>query len=249
MKSLLRYPGGKSKAVKILYELIPKGTKKVISPFLGGGSFELFLCENGIEVEAYDKFYELFCFWDCLLNNKKELYEKVKEIFPMTKEKFYDFKKLDFKKMKEIEVAAIFYALNRSSFSGSTLSGGISPGCPRFNEYSIERINKFEEKNIKVKLMDFQEVIKENNNENLLFLDPPYYIEYNLYGKKGDMHKNFEHEILRGLLSKETKFILCYNDCEYIRNLYKEFDIKEASWSYGMNKSKKSKEIIISNLI
>ena len=38
---------------------------------------------------------------------------------------------------------------------------------------------------------------------------------------------------------------LTYNDDEYIRGLYKDFIIIDASWAYGMNKSKKSSEIII----
>jgi len=33
---------------------------------------------------------------------------------------------------------------------------------------------------------------------------------------------------------------MTYNNCEYITDLYKDFKIIETSWSYGMNKSKKS---------
>ena len=38
---------------------------------------------------------------------------------------------------------------------------------------------------------------------------------------------------------------MTYNNCEFIRNLYKSFKIIDAEWSYGMNKSKKSSEIVI----
>ena len=38
---------------------------------------------------------------------------------------------------------------------------------------------------------------------------------------------------------------MTYNNCEFIRNLYKSFKIVDAEWSYGMNKSKKSSEIVI----
>lgn len=38
---------------------------------------------------------------------------------------------------------------------------------------------------------------------------------------------------------------MTYNNCNYIRNLYKDYTIIETSWKYGMNKSKKSSEIVI----
>ena len=61
----------------------------------------------------------------------------------------------------------------------------------------------------------------------------------------GDMHENFDHERLFKCISKKKNWFMTYNNCEYIKNLYKGFEIIETSWSYGMNKSKKSSEIVI----
>ena len=63
MKTLLRYPGGKAKAIKVLSQYVPQDTKKVVSPFFGGGSFEFYLSEQGIEVEGYDIFKPVVNFW------------------------------------------------------------------------------------------------------------------------------------------------------------------------------------------
>lgn len=46
-KSPLRYPGGKSKAVNSILPFIPKDTKKICSPFLGGGIFRTSMYFNG----------------------------------------------------------------------------------------------------------------------------------------------------------------------------------------------------------
>ena len=56
--SPLRYAGGKSKAVGLILESLPKlKNKKVVSPFFGGGSLELCLCQNlGFEIVGYDTF-------------------------------------------------------------------------------------------------------------------------------------------------------------------------------------------------
>ena len=49
-KSPLRYPGGKTKAVETIRAYIPKGTKKLAAPFLGGGSLELTCAADSIKV-------------------------------------------------------------------------------------------------------------------------------------------------------------------------------------------------------
>lgn len=42
---------------------------------------------------------------------------------------------------------------------------------------------------------------------------------------------------------------MTYNNCDYIRELYKENIIIDAEWSYGMNKTKKSSEIVILSIL
>ena len=56
IKSPLRYPGGKSRAVKHILPYFPENTTTVVSPFMGGSSVELNLAAKGIEVYASDKF-------------------------------------------------------------------------------------------------------------------------------------------------------------------------------------------------
>ena len=74
VKTLLRYPGGKSRAVKHILPLIPPDVTELCSPFLGGGSVELaFNQERGGTVYGYDLFEPLVWFWECLLQSPKEL--------------------------------------------------------------------------------------------------------------------------------------------------------------------------------
>jgi len=95
---------------------------------------------------------------------------------------------------------------------------------------------------------DFTDFIPRYKN-HFMFLDPPYYLEKKskLYGKNGDLHESFDHKKLASLLKEVPTWILCYNDCSYIRKLYETYTIVEVNWSYGMNKSKKSSEILIHN--
>ena len=59
------------------------------------------------------------------------------------------------------------------------------------------------------------------------------------------MHEKFDHQKLFETIKSKKNWIMTYNDCEYIKELYKDFIIINTNWSYGMNKSKKSSEIII----
>ena len=244
MKSLLRYPGGKTRAIKILEKYIPENTKRICSPFFGGGSFELYLSSKGIEVHGYDIFKPLVYFWQTLKCDRWFIYNYVLQYLSITKSQFYKFQEtiLEYGSYPK-EMGAIFYILNRCSFSGSTLSGGISPNTPRFNQASIDRVKEFKMP-IDVNYGSFEHIIP-MYKDWLIFADPPYYISQSLYGNKGDTHTNFNHHLLADILIKHGNFVLTYNDCPEIRELYKgcKFDIVE--WAYGMNTSKKSNEAII----
>ena len=141
----------------------------------------------------------------------------------------------------------MFFIINRCSFSGATLSGGFSleSSTKRFTTTSIERISKLNLNRFTITNMDFEEFLK--NNNSIIFLDPPYYLESksNLYGNNGDLHEHFDHIKLHKCLSNKNNWIMTYNNCNYIKDLYKNYKIIETDWNYGMNKSKKSNEIVI----
>jgi DNA adenine methylase len=251
MKTLLRYPGGKAKAVKILEKYIPKDTKNVVSPFFGGGSLEFALADKGVKVEGYDVFKPVVNFWKVVKYQPADLVACIRKFLPITKEKFLYLQQILREKNENLfkvdaECAAIFFILNRCSFSGTTLSGGYSKeaNAGRLTDSSIEKILSFNSQ-IDVFAESFEEVIP--NAEGLLFCDPPYYLgkKSNLYGNSGDTHKDFNHELLAELLKKKNNWILCYNNDPYIRSLYKDYQWEYPNWKYGMSLDKCSKEILI----
>ena len=86
-------------------------------------------------------------------------------------------------------------------------------------------------------------------SNTFVYADPPYYISSYIYGKDGDMHTSFNHEAFATAIQKRSDWMISYNDCDYIRNLYKDCRIIKEAWSYSMNASKKSSEIIILPLL
>ena len=253
MKSPLRYPGGKTRACKILDEIISeKGfdIKTVVSPFFGGGSFEFHLCKKyNSKLIVNDKFKPLYSFWTCVKYRNQELCDKLKTYLGnVDKEIFINMRKTIIDETDILIQACKYFIINRCSFSGSTLSGGFSQESSkkRFTESSIKRIAELKLDSVTIKNEDFVDFM-ETDNKGFIFLDPPYYLGNNskLYGSNGDMHENFDHEKLYDILKTKKKWIMTYNNCEFIKELYKDFEIREVSWSYGMNKSKESSEIVI----
>lgn len=242
-RSPLRYPGGKNRAVSTILRLIPDNETTLCSPFLGGGSIEL-ASTTRMQVRGYDLFEPLINFWKILLKKPQELADQVKSFHPLAKQAFYRLQK-DFQGIKDdLERAAVFYVLNRSSFSGTTLSGGMSPGHPRFTESSIDRLRNFSVKSFNVDCLDFSESIP-INSDAFLYLDPPYLNKQALYGINGHTHIDFDHTRLADMLNQRDRWILSYNDCPEVRYLYKDYRIIPLEWVYGMSKDKTSNEVVI----
>jgi DNA adenine methylase len=246
-KSVLRYPGGKTRALVEIVSYFPQDIKELCSPFFGGGSIEIYMASKGIKVYGYDIFEPVANFWSVLNTEPKALADKVSKFLPLSKARFYELQseqnEVDTKKSALVR-AAEFYVLNRSSFSGSTLSGGMSPKHPRFNQASIDRIRGFYNPNFSVERVSFEQSI-ERHAKTFKYLDPPYLIALSLYGNKGNTHRNFDHSGLAAILHKTDNWILSYNDCKEIREMYKGYQIITPSWAYGMSKDKSSKEVLI----
>lgn len=241
--SPLRYPGGKNRAIKAICSCIPANETVLCSPFLGGGSIEL-ACSTKMQVYGFDIFEPLVDFWQILLENRELIAQRVQSYLPLSRTKFYNLQKRYLQLDDKIERAAAFYVLNRASFSGTTLSGGMSPGHPRFTQSSVDRLRTFEVHNFQVEHADFREVIPQYRDA-FLYLDPPYINGQALYGVKGDTHKGFDHVALAELLRNRDRWIMSYNDCPTIREYYASYQILNIDWTYGMNKSKVSNEVLV----
>ncbi len=242
-KSPLRYPGGKNRAIKAIYSCIPENETKLCSPFLGGASIEL-ACTPTMGVHGYDVFSPLVDFWQELNENPDVLADRVTQYYPLSRTKFYNLQKRYMNLGSKLERAAAFYVLNRCSYSGTTLSGGMSPGHPRFTESSIERLRNFKASNFSVECADFREAIAKHNDA-FLYLDPPYVNGQALYGVKGDTHKDFDHQALSDILHQRDRWLMSYNDCDTIREFYEGYPILSVEWIYGMSKDKQSNEVLV----
>ena len=235
---------------------IPEDVERVCSPFFGGGSVELALASKGVQVFGYDKMKQLVWFWQGLCSDNQRLADEVENLREQyqirtgdtvtgcPKQSFLNYRE-DLKTesfMFSYEKAAKYYAINRSSFSGATFSGGWSErsSYARFTDSSVERLRDFKAEKFRVDYADFQLSIPWHPRA-FLYLDPPYMLPDEaaiLYGDAGNLHTGFDHMALYKLISNRKGWLLSYNDCPEIRELYTDYEIIPAQWAYGMKNVK-----------
>lgn len=250
-KSPLRYPGGKSKACKVIYEQLIKYVdlskfKDIASPFFGGGSFEFYISNKyDLNVYANDLFTPLISFWQAVKDDKDNLCTQLTGL-QISKEQYNELKK-NIILQTGLEQAVNYFIINRCSFSGA-ICGGYSKQAAekRFTDSSINRIAKLRLDKFIFSNLDYNLFLKTVPVNTLIFCDPPYLIDSNLYGLTGDLHKGFDHHLFADTIKKYNNWLICYNDCSTIRDLYKEYQIISVNWSYSMTQ-KKSSEILIFN--
>lgn len=264
LKSPLRYPGGKSRAIKILMPFFPKDFDELAEPFFGGGSVGLYLAQNlGLkQIFANDLNTDLYCFWQTLKTQNKALIDEIKRTRQTHTNGRELYEKLLARRgenLSDFQRAVDFFVLNRITFSGVVDCGGYSQKAyeSRFTPSSIERLKNMDSilRNFTFSNQSYERLLQNNGKRVFIFLDPPYFSasKSKLYGKKGDLHANFNHERLcEHLKNTKHRFLLTYDDSEFIRELYKDFYKLKYTLQYGMNnfkqtKANKGQELLISN--
>lgn len=247
MGAPIRYAGGKSLAVGLIVERIPNDVRRVVSPFLGGGSVEVAITkELGIPVIGYDIFDILINYWDVQLNNPKALYNRLLKFNP-TPAGFKEVKETlkkhwkGEKKLGKLDLAAHYYFNHNTSY-GPHFLGWPSSVYLQKERYQkmLDKVLNFKAPDLEVAVASFENIMEKHRND-FLYLDPPYYLDgdsktfVGMYPHRNFPihHKGFKHDLLHKLLLKHKGgFILSYNNCLTIRQEYADFDKIEPSWQY-----------------
>ena len=274
LKTPLRYPGGKSRACKKMEPFIPdlRDYDVYYEPFLGGGSVALHITKKYPKLKIYvnDLYEPLYNFWVQLQTNGDYVHSQLqelkstypdrnsaRELFEDAKEKLYD---LD---VSDKDRAVCFYIINKCSFSGLTESSSFSEQASDAN-FSMRGIDKLPVytkliRNWRITNLNYGNFINEilwfRNRKYFIYLDPPYDIKDNLYGKKGSMHKKFDHDkFAKDCEIYNSDMLISYNSEQLIKNRFKdwncaEFDLTYTMRSVGeyMRNQKSRKELLLFN--
>ena len=269
LKTPLRYPGGKSRACTKLAQHFPdlKKYTEYREPFLGGGSVALYVSKlyPHLDIWVNDLYRPLAIFWQQLQHDGAAMQDKLwsiknmhpdrdsaRELFKQSKEDVNDESKDDFSR------AVAFYICNKCSFSGLTESSSFSPQASEsnFSFRGIEKLGDYGKliENWNITNYDWTELMSDNRSA-FIYLDPPYDIKQNLYGKNGEMHKRFDHDLFATTCDGFTSTqLISYNSSQLVRDRFRdwyaaEFDLTYTMRSVGdyMSDQQDRKELLLLN--
>jgi DNA adenine methylase len=269
LKTPLRYPGGKSRACVKMDSYFPdlRNYDEFREPFLGGGSVAIHITKKYpyLDIWVNDLYEPLVNFWQQLQMFGSDLKDKLvdlksthnnpesaKELFLASKEKIND------QSLPSLDRAVAFYIVNKCSFSGLTESSSFSEQASNsnFSMRGIEKLPSYSKIIEKWRITNYSyDYLMDGNKGAFMYLDPPYDIKDNLYGRKGSMHKGFDHDkFAADCDANDMDQLVSYNSDQLVKDRFKnwnaaEFDLTYTMRSVGeyMREQKQRKELLLFN--
>jgi DNA adenine methylase len=269
LKTPLRYPGGKSRACEKMGPYFPdlRNYEEFREPFIGGGSVAIYITKKypGLNIWVNDLYEPLVNFWqqlqmfgndlknelvDCkLAYNTPEL---ARELFLKSKEQVNE------KEVSNLNRAVAFYIVNKCSFSGLTESSSFSAQASQsnFSLRGIEKLPEYSKLISKWRITNYSyDYLLDGNMGAFVYLDPPYDIKDNLYGRKGSMHKGFDHDKFAADCDAcYMHQLISYNSDQLVKDRFKNWKMGEFYLTYTMRsvgeymrEQKERKELLLFN--
>jgi DNA adenine methylase len=220
-----------------------KDFREYREPFLGGGSVALEVSKRypHLNIVVNDLYEPLYNFWRELQDHGNEITDillQLKQRHPdpaSAKKLFLDAKEYlsgssttdKFPPYNEnIWRAVSFYVVNKCSFSGLTESSSFSKQASdsNFSLAGIERLRDYQKLigNWKITNLSYEKLFSDSKS-TFIYLDPPYEIGSNLYGKRGNMHKGFDHDQFAVDCDRfVSPQLISYNSSQLIRDRFKQ---------------------------
>ena len=243
INSPFRWAGGKFYARKIIESYIPNHDY-YIEPFLGGGS--VFFHKNKTSSWLNDYDADLINCYRIIKNRVEELIEFLDgEVATKERHAWY---KNEFKPSNDLESAARYYYLNRTSYSGIMKRVNCFFGYgekysmrpenwPRQLRKNSAKLNK-----VKITSLDFERLLGNlpKGKSIFIFLDPPYYNadQSKFYAKSFTLDDHIRLSKCLRKLGKKTKFLLTYDNSPEVRDLYSWANqMNEHEWNYVISRT------------
>lgn len=271
-KPIVKWVGGKRQLLPLLKELMPKEFNRYFEPFFGGGALFFSIQPSNAVINDFNP--QLINMYNQIKNNPMKVMDILNEWQSKynslnskeEKDAYYYQKRNEYNThlisdTSDEVTAALLIFLNKSGFNGLyRINQGGLYNVPSGHK---KRLNLFEENNIlavsqslqNAEILphgDFQKACQTAKEGDFVFFDSPYYDTFDSYQANGFSAHDHKRlcELFKSLSEKGVFCMLTNNDCDYIRNLYQGFNIRETNVKRLINRDAKhrtGKEIIITN--
>ncbi len=244
MNSPITRIGGKKLLRKTICERFPEDFDRYIEVF-GGAGWVLFYKDRHAKLEVYnDADGELVNLMRCIKYHAGELQREL-DGYCNAREFFEDvLAQIKVRGLTDIQRAARYFLRMKLSFGAD----GKSYGCNSRNlTNSVNYLTDVQQrlKSVVIEHKDFENLIKVYDRPKAFFYcDPPYHTTEKYYDVQ---FTEADHIRLRDTLTAiRGRFLLSYNDDDFVRNLYKDFNISAVERNNSLSVGR-FKELIITN--
>lgn len=282
MKPLVKYRGGKSKEIPHLTKHIPSFTGRYIEPFFGGGALYFYLQPKKAIINDINSklmaFYKGVKFDFELLS--KELQE-IEKTYLINRRKFEELKaktpdlRVDdenealyyqirdmFNDLteKKYSDALLYFFINKTAYSGMiryNAKGEFNVPYGRYANLNTSLVTKAHSKllaNTEIYNLDYKNIFEMANEDDFMFLDPPYDCVFSDYGNaeyKDGFNEKSHAELANSFLNLKCKALMVIGRTPLTERLYNDLIVDEYGKSYAVNIRNRFKStashILISN--
>ena len=267
---VVKWVGGKRQLLNIIREHIPKKFDYYCEPFIGGGAVLFDLQPKKAIIN--DLNWELMNVYEVIENNVDDLISDLKS-HKNESEHFYKMRELDRDKKKYNNLSNVLKAsrilyLNKTCYNGLfrvNSSGEFNTPFGRYknpnivNESTLRAVHAyFKKSDITFKSEDYEKTINSLKKGTFVYLDPPYdpvsdtssFTGYN----KGGFNKKEQERLKKccdSLDDKGIKFLLSNSATDFIKRLYKDYEINivkaKRSINSVSNKRGQIDEVLVKN--
>lgn len=260
----LRYPGGKSKLGRFLGAVFAQN--KLVDgwyaePYAGGAGAGLYLLFRGYASRFIlnDVDRAVVSFWRAILQHNEKFARRI-ETIPLSVNEWDRQKAAYSSEAMGFDLGFAFFYLNRTNRSG-IMNGGIIGGRGQHGPWGIDaRFNRLElaarvraiaqyRRAISVKRLDALDFLTSlesiaRGKRILVCLDPPY------FGKGRDLYTNYytaeDHAAIAARVrTLRLPWVLTYDDCPEIRNLYRRSRMYESEVTYSAREASRGRELLM----
>ena len=245
--SFLKWAGGKKRLVNEFNKFLPKSMDRYFEPFLGSGAFFFYLVQTQKKFKAIlsDSNYELINAYTNVRYNPKELIEILYDHqinYYKNREKYYYFIRDQYNIKNNIDLAARFIFLNKACYNGLyrvNRSGNFNVPHGKYlnpkictKEKLLDCSELLRSHGVEIICSGYKNMISKCENNDFIYLDPPYFpitktANFTDYTKENfgmQEHNELAKEFDR-LNNIGAKVILSNSNSEYIKTLYKKYEI------------------------
>lgn len=275
VKPFIKWAGGKRQLLKEIIPCIPKFEGCYYEPFIGGGAVLFDLLPQKAVINDYNS--EIALLYKVVRDNPRKLVNKLAEHEDLYEKNgadyYYAIRSLDRDResyigIPDIEKAARTIFLNKTCFNGLyrvNKMGCFNTPIGRYKnpeicceEQIINASNYLKKNRIRIMSGDYSVSIKKAKEGDFVYIDPPYYpisktSSFTDYTQKGfgekDQVRLYEDCVKLNMVG--VKFLQSNSDCDYIRQMYKDFYIRTVSVKRSINSNGEKRigatEVLIAN--